>query len=73
MNEDKNFEVKMQELETIVKNIESGNLSLEESLKQFYQGICLSKSLLNKLDEIDKKIEMILDDGTDLKTIDFEE
>ena len=60
-NEDKlKFEEALAKLETIVNEMESGELSLEESMKKFEQGMELSKLCTDKLGETEKKIELLL-------------
>jgi exodeoxyribonuclease VII small subunit len=54
------FEEAFQKLETIVKKLEDGNLSLEESLKAFEEGVRLSRFCFRKLDEVEKKVEVLL-------------
>ena len=58
------FQEAFQKLETIVKKLEDGNLSLEDSLKAFEEGIRLSRYCSKKLDEAEKKIEILVK-GTD--------
>ena len=60
------FEDAFQKLEAIVKKLEDGNLSLEESLKAFEEGVRLSRLCSKKLDEAEKKVEILLKgkDGT---------
>ncbi|MDP8263433.1 MAG: exodeoxyribonuclease VII small subunit [Candidatus Ancaeobacter aquaticus] len=53
------FEDALQNLETIVGDMEAGELSLDESLKKYEEGIKLSRFCLKKLDEAEKKIEML--------------
>ena len=73
MSKEKSFEECMQDLDQIVKNIESGKMSLEDTLKEFSKGMRLSKYLLQMLDEIDKKVEMIMEnDQNEVKIVDFE-
>ncbi|HBN85858.1 MAG TPA: exodeoxyribonuclease VII small subunit [Clostridiales bacterium] len=73
MSKEKSFEECMQDLDQIVKNIESGKMSLEDTLKEFSEGMRLSKYLLQMLDEIDKKVEMIMEnDQNEVKIVDFE-
>jgi exodeoxyribonuclease VII small subunit len=73
VNNEKSFEENMQELDQIVKNIESGKLNLEDMLKEFSKGMKLSKYLLKMLDDIDKKIEMIVENNqNEIKLTDFE-
>lgn len=54
------FEEAFQKLESIVKKLEDGNLSLEESLKAFEEGVRLSRFCSKKLDEAEKKVEILL-------------
>jgi len=56
------FEAAMKQLEQIVQELESGNLSLEDSIKKFEEGIKLSKFCSSKLDETEKKITLLLKD-----------
>ena len=58
----KRFEEALQELETIVHRLEDGNLSLDESLALFEEGIKLSRLCAQRLDEAEKKIELLLKD-----------
>ena len=54
------FEDAFQKLESIVKKLEDGNLSMEESLKAFEEGVRLSRFCSKKLDEAEKKVEILL-------------
>ena len=57
------FEDAFRKLESIVKKLEDGNLSLEESLKDFEEGVRLSRFCSKKLDEAEKKVEILLKDS----------
>jgi exodeoxyribonuclease VII small subunit len=57
------FEDAFQKLESIVKKLEDGKLSLEESLKAFEEGVRLSRLCSKKLDEAEKKVEILLKDS----------
>jgi exodeoxyribonuclease VII small subunit len=57
-----NFENAMKRLEDIVRELESGEVSLEESLKRFEEGIKLSRLCSKKLDAIEKKVSILLQD-----------
>src|SRR5439155_655687 len=57
------FEKAFQELEEIVKRLESEELPLDESLQLFEKGIRLSRFCNQKLEEVEKKIELILADS----------
>jgi exodeoxyribonuclease VII small subunit len=60
------FEDALNKLEKIVSQLEKGDISLEESLKLFEEGIRLSRFCNQKLDEAQKKVEILLkgEDGT---------
>ena len=57
MKEEKTFEENLKELEDIATNLESGDLGLDEAIKEFEKGIKLSKECSNKLDEAEIKEE----------------
>ena len=54
------FEECLQRLEAIVKEMERGDLPLEQSLKLFEEGIALSDACRKELDEAEGKIEVLL-------------
>jgi len=56
------FENAMKRLENIVQDLESGDLSLDEALKKFQEGMKLSKFCSDKLDESEKKVSILLRD-----------
>ncbi len=70
--EEKKFEDAVKELEDIVKRLESGDLSLEESLKVFEQGVSLSRYCFNKLEEAEKRVSLLIKEGGGIKTEPFE-
>ena len=53
------FEKSMTELQTIVMQLEKGELSLEESLKQFEKGITLARKCQDVLNQAEQKIEIL--------------
>jgi exodeoxyribonuclease VII small subunit len=57
--EDIKFEDALSRLEMIVNDLEKGGLTLEESLKEFEEGIKLSDYCVKKLEEVEKKIEVL--------------
>ena len=70
----KKFEDELKELEAIVSQIDSGELSLEESISAFERGVMLVKALNGKLDEVERKVELLTrSTGGDLRTAPFEE
>jgi len=56
------FEDALSKLEKIVSKLEEGDLPLEESLKYFEEGIRLSRFCNQKLDEAEKRVEILLKD-----------
>ena len=55
----KKFEEELKDLEEIVGRIDAGELSLEDSIGAFERGVALVRSLNQKLDEIEKKVEVL--------------
>ena len=60
---EKKFEEALERLEEIVKKIEAGDMTLEESLETFEEGIKLSRLCSKKLDEAERKVEILLKDN----------
>ena len=57
------FEKSLERLETIVREMESGELSLEKMMKHFEEGMGLVKVCSGKLNEVERKIEMLVKQG----------
>ncbi len=71
---EKKFETAMARLEEIVQQLEQGDLPLEQSLKLFEEGIKLSRICNTRLEEAERKVEILLKDkGGKLKAQPFEE
>lgn len=60
MAKEEKFEDALKKLEGIVKKLEEGDLPLEESLKYFEEGVKLSRLCAHKLDEAEKKVEILI-------------
>ena len=58
--ENLSFEGLMTELEGLVEHLETGNLSLENSLKTFERGMALTDAGAEMLDAAEKKVEILL-------------
>ena len=56
------FESAMTDLEALVTKIETGNLSLEESLKEFENGIKLSRICQSALKDAENRVKILSDD-----------
>jgi exodeoxyribonuclease VII small subunit len=61
--QDPSFEAALQKLETIVQRLEKGELTLEESLGLYEEGIRLSRLCHSKLEEAEGKIEQLVKDS----------
>lgn len=59
MAEETKFEKAMERLEKIVEDLESGNLSLEDALKKYEEGVKLSRICQERLSQAEKKIEIL--------------
>jgi exodeoxyribonuclease VII small subunit len=59
---EKNFEAALKELEQIVEQLEAGDLPLEQSLALFEQGVRLSRDCQKRLDEAERRVEILLKD-----------
>lgn len=59
---DRKFESALEELEQVVEQLESGELSLEDSLSAFEKGVGLVRFCNQKLNDVEKKIEMLVKD-----------
>ena len=60
MNQNAPFEQSLQKLEALVKNLESGSLSLEDSLTAFQEGVGLVKQCQTLLSQAEQKVEMLI-------------
>lgn len=56
-----NFESQLQELETIVEQLESGELPLDEALKVFEKGVKLSRQCQQLLADAEQKVSVLMD------------
>jgi len=68
MEEEISFEEALKRLEEIVDSLEKGQLSLDESLKKFEEGIKLSKLCNKKLVETQQKVEKLMEKNGKLLT-----
>ena len=59
----KDFEAAIAELETVVKKLEDGDLSLEQSLALYERGVTLSKFCHARLEDAERRIELLNERG----------
>jgi len=64
--EKKSFEEEMAKLETIVTELEKGDLSLDDSVKKFEEGINISKDCNSMLETAEKKISILLENDGEI-------
>ncbi len=65
------FEEALERLEDIVRRMEAGDLALEESLKAFEEGIKLARLCSKRLDEAERRVEILLKQEEELVTRPF--
>jgi exodeoxyribonuclease VII small subunit len=67
------FEKQLTALENVVERLERGDLSLEESLQLFEEGIKLSDACKKELEAAEGKIQLLVDRGkSGMKVVDFD-
>lgn len=67
------FEEVMERLQTVVEQLEKGDLPLEQSLAIFEEGVRLSRAGATRLDEAERRVEELLSVGDELQTSPLEE
>jgi len=60
--EEPSFEAGLKRLEAVLDSLEHGELSLEEAMGAFEEGVKLVRSCHQKLDEVEKRVELLLKD-----------
>jgi exodeoxyribonuclease VII small subunit len=60
MSETPDFETALKRLEEIVKKLENGELSLDSALQLFEEGIKLSRFCHTKLEEAERRVEILV-------------
>lgn len=66
------FEQSLTELQTLVERLESGELSLEDSLAAFEQGVRLTRECQGALGQAEQKVQMLLGQGDAATSVPFE-
>lgn len=65
------FEKSLAELEALVERMESGELTLEDSMKQFERGIQLARACQQQLKQAELKVQQLVQKNGDTKLEDF--
>ncbi len=66
-----NFEKSLEELEQLVDHMEQGDLTLEQSLKEFERGVELTRHCQTALQEAEQKVEILLQKSSDAELAPF--
>jgi exodeoxyribonuclease VII small subunit len=66
------FEKALAELEQLVETMEKGDLTLEESLKQFERGVTLTRACQKALSEAEQKVRILTRDNESAELAEFE-
>ena len=67
----RSFEESLEKLEQITEELESGSLSLEESLKKFDEGVKLADYCNQKLQEAQQRVNLLLKKNGHLQEVPF--
>jgi exodeoxyribonuclease VII small subunit len=67
------FEQSLQQLEALVTEMEKGELSLEDALKAFEQGIKLTRECQTRLADAEQKVQLLLEEQGQLQAVDFDD
>jgi exodeoxyribonuclease VII small subunit len=69
----KNFEKNLGTLEKLVEALESGDLSLEQSLNQFEKGVKMTRECQAALEAAEQRVQMLVEQNGENKLVDFDE
>ena len=70
---EKTFEEKLTELESIVKELENGNVDLDSAIKKYTEAMNIAKECSEKLDSAEKAVNKILNENGKLEDFNAEE
>jgi len=70
--ENKSFEELMENLESIVEQLEKGDLNLDDSVAKFEEGMKISKECNKILESSEKRISILLENNGEVAEEDFE-
>ena len=66
------FEKALEELESLVERLESGDLSLDDSLKQFKRGVELTRHCQGVLDSAQQTVQKLIDSDDESSAVPFD-
>lgn len=71
--DEKNFEEKLNDLENIIKELEAGNVDLDNAINKYTEAMKLAKECSEKLDNAEKAVNKILNENGKLEDFKTEE
>lgn len=71
--DEKKFEEKLNDLENIIKELEAGNVDLDNAINKYTEAMKLAKECAGKLDEAEKAVNKILNENGELEDFKSEE
>ncbi|MCE0493057.1 exodeoxyribonuclease VII small subunit [Vibrio salinus] len=69
--ENMSYEATIEELDSLVNQLENGDLSLDDALKKFERGITLARAGQTKLNEAEQKVQILLNNSDDAPLTEF--
>lgn len=66
------FEQSLEKLEQLVERMEEGDLTLEDSLKTFEEGIRLTRECQQALENAEQKVRLLIEENGQVAEVDFE-
>ena len=66
------FEASLDKLEKLVEKMEDGDLTLEESLKIFEEGVKLTRECQQALADAEQKVKLLIEESGEVTSTDFE-
>ena len=66
------FEASLDKLEKLVEKMEVGDLTLEESLKIFEEGVKLTRECQQALTDAEQKVKLLIEESGEVTSTDFE-
>ncbi|MDC0610434.1 exodeoxyribonuclease VII small subunit [Vibrio sp.] len=69
--ENMSYEATVEELDSLVNQLETGDLSLDEALNKFERGIALARAGQAKLSEAEQRVQILMSNSDDAPLADF--
>jgi exodeoxyribonuclease VII small subunit len=63
------YDALVERLEKVVEALEAGDLSLEQSVERFAEGVKLSRDAGQRLDEAERRVEQLVKDAAGVETV----